>query len=65
MATNGYKNNRAFVSAAPGAWAKIAASDFGVAAPAAPTLVLEAGSGAWEQEPPLWKFLGSLPKVFR
>jgi hypothetical protein len=45
MASGKY-NNRAFVSNAPGAFYRIAASDFGVATPAAATLVLETGSGS-------------------
>jgi hypothetical protein len=45
MASGKY-NNRAFVSNAPGAFYRIAAADFGVAVPAAATLVLETGSGS-------------------
>jgi hypothetical protein len=39
-------NNRAYTSIPPGAFYHIAATDFGVAVPAAATLVLETGSGS-------------------
>ena len=45
MASGKY-NNRAYVSNAPGAFYRIAASDFGVAVPAAASLILETGSGS-------------------
>ena len=42
----GRYNNRAYVSAAPGAFYTIAATDFGAPVPAAPSLTYHAGSGS-------------------